>query len=57
MPFAFEQIALCSQVSDNSADFVSGKSRVGCHREIVQPEFGFEITGANVNMGRFAAFV
>jgi len=31
MPFAFKEIALRSQVTDNSADFVGGKSRVDCH--------------------------
>jgi hypothetical protein len=28
MPFAFEEIALRSQVADNSADFMGGKSRI-----------------------------
>jgi hypothetical protein len=28
MPFAFEEIALRSQVADNSADFMRGKSRI-----------------------------
>jgi hypothetical protein len=29
MPFAFEDTALGSQVADNSADFMGGKSRIG----------------------------
>src|ERR1700688_1343136 len=37
IPFAFEDIALRSQVADNSADFMGGKSRVGRDREVVQP--------------------
>src|SRR5882672_287823 len=32
MPFAFEEIALRSQVADNSADFVGGKSRIDRER-------------------------
>ena len=44
MPFAFKKIALRPQISDNSADFVRSKSRVNGDREIVQPEFGFEIS-------------
>jgi hypothetical protein len=31
MPFAFEEIALRSQVTDNSADFMGWKSRVDRH--------------------------
>jgi hypothetical protein len=57
MPFAFEEIALRSQVPDNSADFMRGKSRIDRDREVVQPELGFEITGPDVNMRRLAAFV
>jgi hypothetical protein len=37
MPFAFEDIALRSQVADNSADFMGGKSRIDGDREVVQP--------------------
>jgi hypothetical protein len=48
MPFAFEDIALRSQVADNSADFMSRKSRIDRDREVVQPELGFEISGANI---------
>src|SRR5712664_3232884 len=33
MPFAFEDIALRSQVTDNSADFMGGKSRIDRNRE------------------------
>jgi hypothetical protein len=57
MPFAFEDIALRSQVADNSADFMGWKSRIDRDREIVEPEFSFEISGPDVNMRRFAAFV
>jgi hypothetical protein len=38
MPFAFEEIALRSQVTDNSADFMGGKSRIDRHRQVVKPE-------------------
>src|SRR5450631_4895796 len=44
MPFAFEEIALRSQVSDNSADFMRGKSRIVRDRKVVEPEFGFEVS-------------
>src|SRR5665811_420380 len=57
MPFAFEDIALRSQMADNSADFMGGKSRIDRDREVVQPEFGFGITGPDVDMRRLAAFV
>src|ERR1700722_5859723 len=55
MPFAFEDIALRSQVPDNSADFMGGKSRIDCDREVMQPEFGFEISGPDMDMRRLAA--
>src|ERR1700686_2731702 len=57
IPFAFEAIALRSQVADNSADFMGGKSRIDRDREVVQPEFGFEVSGPDVNMRRLATFV
>jgi hypothetical protein len=57
MPFAFEDIALRSQVADNSADFMGGKSRISRDREIMQPEFGFEISRPDVDMRRFTSFV
>jgi hypothetical protein len=44
MPFAFENIALRSQVADNSADFMGRKSRIYRDREVVQPKLGFEIS-------------
>ncbi len=44
MPFAFEKVTLRSQMPDNSADFVRRKSRVDGDREVVQSEFGFEIS-------------
>src|SRR6266853_4787338 len=56
MPFAFEKIALRSQVPDNSADFVGGKSRIDRDREVVEPELGFEISRSDVDMRRLAAF-
>jgi hypothetical protein len=37
MPFAFEQIAVRSQVTNNSADFVGRKSCVDRDGEVVQP--------------------
>src|SRR5450756_2576442 len=57
MPFAFEQVALRPQMTDNSADFMGGKSRIDRDREVMQPEFGFEIAGPDVDMRRLAAFV
>src|ERR1700682_5857778 len=57
MPFAFEQIALRSQVTDNGADFVGGKSRIDRNRAVMQPELGFEIAGPDVDMRRLAALV
>src|SRR5580700_8641940 len=48
MPFAFEEVALRSQMADDSADFVRGKFRIDRHREIMQPELGFEIAGPDV---------
>src|ERR1700692_3671613 len=57
MPFAFEDIALRSQVADNSADFMGRKSLINRDREVMQPEFGFEISRPNVDMRRLAAFV
>jgi len=57
MPFAFKEIALRPQVTDNSADFMRGKSRVDRDRKVVQPEFGFEISRSDVNMRRLAPLV
>src|SRR3984957_10337587 len=57
MPFAFEDIALRSQVADNSADFMGGKSRIDRDREVMQPELGFEISGPDMDMRRLAALV
>jgi hypothetical protein len=37
MPFAFEDIALRSQVADDSADFMGGKSAIDGDREVRQP--------------------
>jgi hypothetical protein len=54
MPFAFEEIALRSQVTDNSADFMGRKSRIDRDREVMQPELGLEITGADIDMRRLA---
>jgi len=57
MPFTFKDIALRSQVTDNSANFMCGKSRIDRNREVVQPEFGFEIPRPDMNMRRLATFV
>jgi hypothetical protein len=57
MPFAFEEIAMRSQMADNSADFIGGKSRVDRNRQVMQLEFGFEISGPNVNVRRLSALV
>jgi len=57
MPFAFEDIALRSQVADNSADFMGRKSRIDRNREVVKPKLGFEISGSDMDMRRLAAFV
>src|SRR6267154_6013819 len=50
MPFAFEEVALRSQVPDNSADFMGGKSRINRYRKVMQPELGFEISGPDVDV-------
>src|ERR1700686_2852408 len=57
MPFAFEDIALRSQVADNSADFMGGKSRIDRDREVVQPEFGFKVSGPDCNRAQPPTFV
>jgi hypothetical protein len=57
MPFAFEDIALRSKLADNSADFVSGKSRIDGDREVVEPELGLEVSGPDVDMRRLAALI
>jgi hypothetical protein len=57
MPFAFEEITLRSQVADNRPYFVGRKSRVDRDRQIMQPEFGFEIARPDVNVRRLTAFV
>jgi hypothetical protein len=57
MPFAFKEIALRSQVANNSANFMRRKSRIDRDREVMQPEFGFKITRTNVNMRRLSALV
>src|ERR1700681_4081750 len=56
MPFAFEEVALRSQVAENTTDFMGGKSRIHRDREVVQPEFCFEIASPDVNVRRLAAF-
>jgi hypothetical protein len=43
MPFAFEEVAVRSQVPDNSADFVGRKSRIDRYRDVVKPELRFSI--------------
>src|SRR3984957_7079489 len=57
MPFAFQQVALRSQVADNSADFMGRKSRIDGDRKVMQPEFGFEIARPDMNMRRLTALV
>ena len=57
MPFAFEDGVLRFQMEDNSADFMGRKSRIGGDSQIMKPELGFKISGANVNMWRLSAFV
>jgi len=57
MPFAFEEVALRSQMADNSADFMGRKSRVNGDRKVMQPEFGFEIALPNMNMRRLTTLV
>src|ERR1700686_1760662 len=57
MPFAFENIALRSQVADNSPDFMGRKSRINRDGEVMQPEFGLQNSRPNVDMRRLAAFV
>src|SRR4249920_2135817 len=57
MPFAFQEIALRSQVTNNSADFMGWKSCVDGNRQVMQPEFGFKITGSDMNVRGFVALV
>jgi hypothetical protein len=57
MPFAFKEVAMRPQVPDHSADFVSRKSRIDGDREVMKPEFGFEISCADVNVWWLPAFV
>src|SRR5712671_6653991 len=57
MPFAFEDVAVRSQVADNSADFMGGKSRIDRHREVVKPELCFGVARSDMDMRRLAAFV
>src|SRR5437016_10994766 len=45
MPFAFQQIALRSQMTDNSADFVGRKSCIDRLPDAVLHKVGFEIAG------------
>lgn len=57
MPFDHEDIPLRSQVADNSADFMGGKSGIGGNGQVMKPELGFAIAGPDMNMRRFATFV
>jgi hypothetical protein len=57
MPSAFEEVTLGSQMTDYSADFMGGKSRVNRYRHVVKPKLGFEVSGPNMNMRRFTAFI
>jgi hypothetical protein len=57
MPLAFKQIALRSEMTDNSAYFMRRESQVDRDREVMQPKFGFAASGPNMNMRRFAAFI
>jgi hypothetical protein len=41
MPLAFEEIAVRSQMSDNSADFMGRKSRIRSYGKVMEPELGF----------------
>jgi hypothetical protein len=43
MPLAFEEVAVRSQVADNSADFMGGKFCINRHREVVKPELRFGV--------------
>jgi hypothetical protein len=57
MPPAFKELALRSQVSNNSAYFVRRESRIDGDRQIMQPDFGFAVAGSNMNVRRLAAFI
>jgi hypothetical protein len=46
-----------SHVPEDITELVRGKSGVGRDREVVQPEFDFTVSGANVNMCGFVALV
>jgi hypothetical protein len=57
MPLAFQQLTMRAEVTKNSADLVSGKSRIHRNREIVQPELGFAVAGADMHVSRFPGFI
>jgi hypothetical protein len=57
MPFAFEDVALRSQMTDNSADFMRRKSCIDSDGEVIKPELDFAITSPDMYVRRLAAFV
>jgi hypothetical protein len=57
MPSSHKRVAMHSQVTNDIAEFVRGKAGVYGNCKIVQPEFGFHTTGANVNMSSLASLV
>src|SRR4030081_917600 len=57
MPCTQQFIAMGSQLADDTAYFMRRKPGIHCYGQIVQPELGFHIATADVDMRWFAAFV
>src|SRR5256885_6587794 len=57
IPCAYELIAVSLQVPDNIAKFVSRIPGIQGNGKVVQPEFGFPVAGADVDMGGLAALI
>jgi len=49
--------AILFQIPDDVTQFMRRKTGIERNREIMKPDLRFAITGANVNMSRFASFV
>jgi hypothetical protein len=57
IPGAHQLIAILLQVADYIADFMRRKPGIDCNIQVVKPEFGFIIAGADVDVSRFVALV
>jgi hypothetical protein len=44
-------------MANDTAEFVSGKPHIDCHGNIMEPELGFFIALANMDVRRLIAFV